>query len=422
MRSAAKRESRGSVRVVGVRRRDGLAGAVFLYLVDRGLEVLHTDLRAVVTDGEHSGLGGDGGDVGTVVAVSTTSECLVVGAVGDVHVAGVDLEDLDTTLLVGFGHLDEAVEPAWPENRPIEHVEAVRRRDDSHLTAVLEAVHLRQQLHHRPLDLGVARGLRLRPLRGNRVYLVDKDDRRFALGGEFEQIADEPGTLTNELSDQLGAGHLDEGGVGLVGDRTGEHRLTGAGRTVQEDAGGRVDTGFLELLRVDEWLLDGLTDFFHLLLQPADIGVGDVGRLVDLHRLGTGVRLGGEGGLDGEGVVDSDAVAGLNPVSGPGRDLRKHLLVVAVLLDDGLSLAVVDLLDGGNVQRGRLQRLVLAFDAVDFLFQLAPTSVGGVELLGEFAVNIENIAVMILQSLQPLLLRHVRIQLKTRPVRQRGTP
>jgi hypothetical protein len=204
----------------------------------------------------------------------------------------VNLEDALASLRVGLGHLDETVEPARPEDGAVEHVEAVGGGDDADLPPVVEPVHLREQLHHRALDLRVAGGLRLGTGRGNGVDLVDKDDSGLVLGGEFEQVTHQARALADELLDELGASHLDERGVCLVCDGLRQHRLAGAGRAVQQHAGGRVDTDRIELLGADERLFDGLADLADLLFESADVVVHRLGALFDLHRLCAGVCLG----------------------------------------------------------------------------------------------------------------------------------
>jgi hypothetical protein len=117
-------------------------GLGLLDLLPGGAEVLHPDLGAIVADGEHPGLRADRLDVRTGGRVGLLGEDVELDIVGDVHAARVDLEDEFTTLLVGLGHLDEAVEPARAKDGGVQHVEAVRGRDDGYLTAVLEAIHL----------------------------------------------------------------------------------------------------------------------------------------------------------------------------------------------------------------------------------------------------------------------------------------
>jgi len=197
----------------------------------------------------------------------------------------VDLQDARATLGVRLRHLDEAVKAPRTQDRLVEHVEAVRGGHDPDLAAVVKAVHLGEQLHHRALNLGVARRLRVRPLGGDGVNLVDEDDSGLAFASELEQVTDESGALADELPDQFGAGHLDEGGVGLVGDRLRQHRLPSPRRAVQEDTARRIDADRLELLGVFERVLDGLADLADLVVDAADVVVGDVRGLGDLHRL-----------------------------------------------------------------------------------------------------------------------------------------
>jgi len=331
----------------------------------------------------------------------------------------VDLEDLLAPLRPRLGHLDEPVEPTRPENRLVEHIEPVRGRDDPHLAAVLEPVHLREQLHHRPLDLRVPGGFRVRPLGGDGVDLVDEDHCRLAFGGEFEQVTDEPRALADELPHQLRAGHLDERGVRLVGDRLRQHRLPGAGRAVQQNAARRFDSDLSELVGVHERVLDGLTNLSNLVGDPADVVVDDLRRAVDLHRLRTGVRLVVQHRLDREGVVDRDAVAGLQLVGEPCRHLRQHFLVVAVLFDN--DTVVCHLVDGRDVQRGGLQRLVASFQLVDLLAEIGPPLFGVVEPVVKLFVHLDDPREVFPHRVEPFLLAHLRVEIQTRTLRERGT-
>jgi len=320
----------------------------------------------------------------------------------------VDLEDPAATLDAGFGHLDEAVEPAGPEDRLVEHIEPVGCGHDPDVAAVVEAVHLREQLHHGPLDLRVAGGLRVRPLGGDGVDLVDEDDRGFALGREFEEVPDESGALADELPDQLGARHLDERGVGLVCDRLRQHRLPGSGRAVQQHPRRRVDADLREHLGVGERLLDRLPNLPDLVVDPADVGVRHRRRRVDLHGLRPGVGLVVEQLLDREGVVDRDPVAGVELVVEMRRDLGQHLLVVAVLFDH--HAVVGQLLDRREIQRGGFQRLVAPFQLLQFPLELAPAVRGFREAFVELGVDGDEPLVVLADRRQAFGVGHLRIE------------
>lgn len=124
------------------------------------------------------------------------------------HLPAVDPHNLRPRLLVGQRELNLPVEPAAPQQRRVEHVDAVRRRE--HLDPVVgrEAVELVQQLQHRPLDLAVARLFAVEALGAHGVELVDEDDRWRFLLREREAVAHELRSVSNEHLDQLGAGQL----------------------------------------------------------------------------------------------------------------------------------------------------------------------------------------------------------------------
>ncbi|ELZ46275.1 hypothetical protein C465_12903 [Halorubrum distributum JCM 9100] len=257
-----------------------------------------------------------------------------------------------------------------------------------------EAVHLGEQLHHRPLDLGVARGLRVRPLRGDGVDLVDEEDGGLVLAGDLEEVPDQLGALADELVDELGAGHLDERRVRLVGDGLREHRLPGARRAVQQDAARGRDAHVLEHVGVFQRHLDGLPDLLHLVFEPADVGVGDVRGVFDLHHAGADVGLLLQLLDHGQGVVDRDAVVGVELLAHLVGDLRERLLVVPVLFDHGAVGR--DLLYRRHEQRGLLQLLVLVGEPLELLLVLVVLRVGVEELVA-------HLLVLGLEDVEPLL-------------------
>ena len=144
------------------------------------------------------------------------------------HLAAVDLEDLRPGLLVGQRELNLAVQPAGPEQRRVEHVDAVRRRE--HFDAVVrgEAVELVEEFQHRALDFPVAALLAVEAFRAHGVELVDEDDGGGFFFGEGEAVADELGAVADEHLHELRARELEEGGVRLGGAGSGEEGLAGA--------------------------------------------------------------------------------------------------------------------------------------------------------------------------------------------------
>ena len=66
-----------------------------------------------------------------------------------------------------------------------------------------------------------------------------------------------------------------------VGHRLGDERLAAAGRAVEQDALGRGQRVLGEELAVQVRQLDGVGDGLDLGVEPADVGVGDVGHLLE---------------------------------------------------------------------------------------------------------------------------------------------
>src|SRR5918912_1218400 len=99
---------------------------------------------------------------------------------------------------------DPPIEAAGPEQRLVQHVRAVGRRQHDHRVARAEAVHLGQDLVERLLLLGVgAETGRTAPRAADGVELVDEDDGRGGLAGLLEQVAHAAGADPDNQLDEL---------------------------------------------------------------------------------------------------------------------------------------------------------------------------------------------------------------------------
>ena len=176
-----------------------------------------------------------------------------------------------STRPVPVGRLDgdAAVEAPGAQQRLVEDLRAVRRAEDDHVGAGLEAVHLGEDLVQRLLALVVAAADPAHVARAraaDRVELVDEDDRRRRLLGLLEQVADARGADAHDRLDELRGRHREEGGVRLARDRAGQQRLAGPGRPVEQDAARdpraelRVALGVLEEVDDLDQLVLGLVD------------------------------------------------------------------------------------------------------------------------------------------------------------------
>ena len=119
---------------------------------------------------------------------------------------------------------------AGPQERWIEHVGPVGRRDDDDALVLFEPVHLDEQLVQRLLALVVAAAEARAAVAPDRVDLVDEDDARGVLLGLLEHVAHAARADADEHFDEVGARNGEEGHVGFAGHRARGQRLAGAGR------------------------------------------------------------------------------------------------------------------------------------------------------------------------------------------------
>ena len=156
----------------------------------------------------------------------------------------------------GRSSVDVAVEPARPQQRRVEHVGTVGRRDDDDVGVGVETVHLDEELVQRLLALVVAAAEPGAALASDRVDLVDEDDAGGVLLGLVEEVAHAAGADADEHLDELGARDGEERHPRLAGHGLAEQRLAGAGRADEQDALRDARAERDELLRVFEELDD----------------------------------------------------------------------------------------------------------------------------------------------------------------------
>ena len=91
--------------------------------------------------------------------------------------------------------------------------------------------------------------------------------------GLGEQVAHPAGADADEHLDEIGAGHAEEGDVGLAGDRLGQQRLAGAGRADQQHALGNPAAQGLILVRSLEEI-DDLAQLGHGFVDAGHVREG----------------------------------------------------------------------------------------------------------------------------------------------------
>src|SRR5579863_7517808 len=120
---------------------------------------------------------------------------------------------------------DLTVEAAGAQQRGIQHVGAIGRRDEDHARILIEAVHLNQQLVERLLTLIMTAAEARAALTADLIDFVDKDDTRRRLLRLIEKVADARGTDTDEHLDEVGTRDRKERNARFARDRSREKRL-----------------------------------------------------------------------------------------------------------------------------------------------------------------------------------------------------
>ena len=209
------------------------------------------------------------------------------------HLAHVHLQDLLAADEVGVRDHDLAIEAAGPQQRRVEHVGPVGRRNDDNAFVLLEAVHLDEQLIERLLALVVAAAEARAAMPADRVDFIDEDDAGRVLLGLLEHVAHAARADADEHFDEVGAGNGEERHVGFARDRARGQGLAGARRADEQHAARDAPAELLELLRIAQEFDDllqvllGLVDARDVLESDAPLRLGQkLGlRLAEAHRL-----------------------------------------------------------------------------------------------------------------------------------------
>mmetsp|Transcript_81145 Transcript_81145/g.238445 ORF Transcript_81145/g.238445 Transcript_81145/m.238445 type:complete len:242 (-) Transcript_81145:145-870(-) len=197
------------------------------------------------------------------------------------------LEDGGAALHVRRVHLDLPVEAAWPNQRLVEDVCTIGRREDHDPVVALEAVHLRQQLVHSLLALVVALAEACAALPADRVDLVDEDDAGSGLLGVGEEVAHARGADAREDLHKLRGRDAEERHACLTGHSLCEQGLSGARRPDQQSSLRDLRAELRVARRVLQEVHD-LHELFFSSITARNIIELDVGVAI-LHNLGWGL-------------------------------------------------------------------------------------------------------------------------------------
>ena len=155
------------------------------YTLARCPEVCHLHSHTALPQRHHTRLGTDGFDVGTGQVVLLRDKLLEFHIVVEVHLGGVEGEDLALGVLVGILEKDLAIDTTGSDQGRIECLDFVGGHDDLDIASVIETIELVEKLKHSTLHLALTTRCGIVSFRTDCVDLVDEDNGWSILAGNL---------------------------------------------------------------------------------------------------------------------------------------------------------------------------------------------------------------------------------------------
>ena len=165
-------------------------------------------------------------------------------------------------------HDDATVEAAGTQQRGVEDIRSVGRRNEDDALVRFEPVHLDEKLVQRLLALVVAAAEAGTTMAADGIDLIDEHDARGILLPLLEQVANARRADADEHLDEIGAADGKEWNVRLAGNGPRQQRFPRSRRAHEKDALRNAAAELLKLLR----FLQELDDFLQLFLRFVNAG------------------------------------------------------------------------------------------------------------------------------------------------------
>ena len=175
-----------------------LLGAAESHLVACFFQVFLAHVGVLFHSGDNRGLVHQGGEFSTREAWCAARNLGQDDFGGELHVPGVDPQDLFASGYIGKVNDDLAVEAAWAQERRVEHVGTVGRGDDDDVHVGAKAVHFDQDRVERLLTLVVSAAHSRATLAADSIDFIEEDDAGGRFARLFKQVAHAAGADANE--------------------------------------------------------------------------------------------------------------------------------------------------------------------------------------------------------------------------------
>ena len=191
-----------------------------------------------------------------------------VHILGHLHLLRVDFQNFLTALHVGQCDSHLTVETTGAKERRVEHVRAVRCRDDDHTVLRVEAVHLHEQRIQRLFTLIVTTAHAVSAMATDSVNFINENQAGRALLSLLKHIAHAARADAHKHLHEIRTTDREKRHIRFTSDRSCEQRLACAGRADHQDTLRNVTAEFLKTFRVFE----ELNNLLHFLLRLLHTG------------------------------------------------------------------------------------------------------------------------------------------------------
>ncbi|VFT73405.1 Uncharacterised protein [Klebsiella aerogenes] len=180
-------------------------------------------------------------------------------------------QDLFTTANIRQTNDNLTVEAAWTQQRGVQNVRTVSRRDNDNTFVTFEAVHFNQHLVQGLLTFIVTTAKARATLAADGVDFIDEDDARRCFLSLLEHVTHTRCTDTDEHFDEIRTGNCEERHFCFASDRFRQQRFTSTRRADHQDAFRDLTAQFLEAARLTQ-VFHQLTDFLFRFVTPGNVG------------------------------------------------------------------------------------------------------------------------------------------------------
>ena len=265
----------GGVELFLVGKRQAAALAAPADLVTGLFEFGSADALQVAAGGEESGFVDDVGQFCTREPWSAARDFGEVGIVVELHLLGMNAEDLFAALHIRQTDGDLTVKATGTEQRRIQHVRTVRGRDDDDTFLRVKAIHLHKHRIERLFALVMTTAHAVTAMATDGIDFINEDQARSVFLALLEHVTDAAGAHANEHFHEIRSADTEEWHVSLASNGLGQERFSGPRRADHEHALGDFAAEALEFLGILE-KLDDLPDFFLGLITTGHVLEGDL--------------------------------------------------------------------------------------------------------------------------------------------------